>query len=143
MRGDNDIGHGDQAHKLIVLNDITGKVFVEQVAFFLVNIQAGCTDLTGFDSLNEILRVYKAAAGRVDNDDAVLHFANRFGVDQMVGILCQRAVQGNDVRLGKQFVQVYIVQPGFRSGILIPNPQQISAKTRPILPVPIIPTVFP
>ena len=41
MRGENDIGYGDQTDQFVIMEDMAGIVLVEQVSFFLVNVQTG------------------------------------------------------------------------------------------------------
>ena len=109
MGGYDDVGHGNQPHQLVILHDVTGVVFVEQVPFFLVHIQTGSADLSVLNAGDQILGVHQRAPGGIDDGDALFHHGDGLGVDDVAGFLGEGAVQGDDVGLFKQLLQFHIV----------------------------------
>ena len=116
VRGDDDIGHGNQANQLVILHDVTGEVLIEQVALFFINVQTGCTHFFLLNAIDQIFRIDQTATGIIEDGNAFLHPGDGLSVDDMLGILGQGAVQGNNVGLFKQFRKIYIVQIGVGSG---------------------------
>ena len=127
MAGDQHIGHGNQTNQLVVTDDVAGEVLVEEVAFLLINVQTGGADLLGLQALDQVVGVNQTASGGVDDGDGGLHQLNGCGVDQMMGFLSQRAVEGDDVGLGEQLVELHIIQAGVGVGELVVG-QDLHAK---------------
>ena len=94
MAGDQNVGHGDQTDQLVVTDDVAGEVLVEEVALLLVDIQTGSADLLGLQTLDQVVGVDQAATGGVDDGDGGLHQLDGLGIDQVVGLLGQGAVEG-------------------------------------------------
>ena len=108
MRRDNHIGHRNQPHQHIVFNNAVRAILVEQVALFLVNIQARSADPTAFKSVNKRFCVDQRTSGGVDDHDAWLHSSNSGSVNHMLCLSSQRAVERNHIRLRQQFQQRHI-----------------------------------
>ena len=110
MRCDDHVRHGDQAHQLIILDDIIGEIFVEQIAFFFVNVQACATDNLDFQTIDQRLCIDLAATGSVDDHDTGLHLLDSIVIDHMAGLICQRAMQRDDIGMGQKFRKVNVVE---------------------------------
>ena len=119
MRGDDDVGHGNEPHQLVILDNVAGEVLIEEVALLLVNVQTGRAHLLVLDAGDQVLGVHQSAPGGIDNGDTLLHLVDGSGINDMPGLLRQGAVQGDDVGLGKELGQVHIVQAAVRCGELI------------------------
>ena len=59
-----------------------------------------------FESFNDNGRVDQGAAARIDDHDPILQAGDRLLADDMVGLRRERHVQGDDVRLGGDFLDV-------------------------------------
>ena len=91
-----------------MLQDLVGTVLIDVGTFLFIYVQADSGEFAGADSFDQIVGLNQRAAGSVDQKDAVLHLLDRIMVDQMIGIVHQRAVQGDQVALCQQFVQRHI-----------------------------------
>lgn len=108
MRGDNDIWHRDQPYQCVIFNNFLRAVLIEQVDLFFVHVQSRSSDFMAFQPFNEHFRIYQSAAGCVDNHNAGLHAGDSGVVDHMPGLVGQRAVQRDDVRLAQKLRQIHI-----------------------------------
>lgn len=64
MRGDDDVGEGEQSCRGGMLQDLIGTILENVRGFFLVNIQADAEELVGANSENQVIGTDQAAAGR-------------------------------------------------------------------------------
>ena len=108
MRRDDHVGHGQEAGQQLVVQDVAGAVLEENVRFLLVNVEAGGTDPPRLDALQECLRVDQSAAGRVQDDNALLHPRDRVRVDHVPRLLRQRAVKRDDIAPLEQLLKRHI-----------------------------------
>ena len=103
MRGDEDVGKGQQAGEGVVLEYFLGEVAKEDAFLFFVDIKAGGSDDAGFERINEGAAVDECTAAGIDQHHAWAHLRERGGIDQMVGLWCERNVQRNHIGALIQF----------------------------------------
>ena len=108
MRGDNDVGHRDQPRQDVVLDDVSRKIFKEEVGLFLVNVKASGTYVSRFDGCEERLSIDQCSARSVDQDYTATAKRQRFFINHVVGLLGEGTMQRDDVTAGKQFGQVNV-----------------------------------
>ena len=108
VRGDHHVGEGQEPRGDGMLQDLVGAVLIYVGTFLLIYIQTHAGELTGADAFDQVVSLDQRAAGGVDQQDAVLHFLNGLMIDQVVGAVHERAVQGDQVALGQQLVQRHI-----------------------------------
>ena len=104
MRRYDDIGHRDQTRKGIVLKNMSGIVFKEQIGFFLVDVQTCRADLPCLDGGQQCFRIDQRTAGSIDEHNTAFACGKGLFVDNMIGFLGQRTVQGNDIGFCKQLL---------------------------------------
>lgn len=105
MRGDDDVGKGHQAGEHVVLNDLVGKIAEEEIGFFLVDIEAQRADAFVFEGLDDRAGVDDRAAVGVDQHDVWLDVSQEVGVDELVGLWGEWAVECDDVAGGGEVFQ--------------------------------------
>ncbi len=103
--GDDDVVERQQARQRVVVDNLVRAVFVEVLALLLVDIQSGRSDLFVFQSFDEGVGVDELSAAGVDDHHAVLHLADGVVVDEVLRLLRQGAVQGDDVRAVVELVE--------------------------------------
>ncbi|MND98299.1 hypothetical protein D3C80_906440 [compost metagenome] len=99
MGGDDHVGEGQQAGQHVVLQRLVGAVLEEQVGLLLVDIQPQVAELAAFQRLDQRRGVDQGAAAGVDQHGTGLQVGKALGVDQVTGVVGQRAVQADDLRL--------------------------------------------
>ena len=119
MGGNDDIGHGDQTNQLAVSYNMAGEVLIEEAALLLINIQTCGADLLVQKAMDQILRIDQSASGGIDNGNTGLHQCDALPVNHVEGFIGQGAMEGNDIRILKQFLQFHIVQAGIGVGEFI------------------------
>ena len=70
------------------------------------------------DTFDQIVSLNQSTSGGVDQDHAVFHLLDGLAVDQVIGVVHQRAVQGDQITLCQQFVQRYVSNEIFDGWIL-------------------------
>ena len=96
---------GEQACEYVVLDDSIGDILVEISALFLIDIETGRADMARLEPIDKGFGVDESATTGVDNHHPLLHLGNGFGVDEVVVVLGERAVQGDDVRFAQKGVE--------------------------------------
>ena len=96
---------GEQAGEHVVLNDGIGDILVEVAALFLIDIETGRADMARLEPIDKCLSVDESATTCVDNHDSLFHLGNGIGVDNVMVVLGERAVQGDDVRFAEEGVE--------------------------------------
>ena len=96
---------GEQACEYVVLDDGIGDILVEVAALFLIDIETGRADMARLEPIDEGFGVDESATTGVDNHHPLLHLGDGFGVDEVVVVLGERAVQGDDVRFAQKGVE--------------------------------------
>ena len=71
------------------------------------------------DALDQVVRLHQGPPGSVHQDDAVLHLFDGVDVDDMVGGVHQRAVEGNDIAVRKQAVKGDVLHEIFQGFVLV------------------------
>ena len=74
------------------------------------NIQCSSADPAIIQCIRQILLCNERTARIIDDHDTRLHFGNILLVDDAKGAVKERAVQSNDVRCGKELIQLRIAQ---------------------------------
>ena len=108
MAGDQHVRKSEQAAENIVADDLVREVFEKDVAFLFVNIEPEVAELAGLERLDDRERVHERAAAGVDQHRAVLHPRERCGVDDVVILRRERAVQADDVRAREQLIERHV-----------------------------------
>ena len=72
------------------------------------NVQTGGSHFAEFQGISQILLYNQRTAAVVEDDDAILHFADGIFVDDTLGGREQWTVQGDDIGGGQQGVQICI-----------------------------------
>ena len=116
MGGDDHVRQRHQQGQGLVLADGVGAVLVEPLALLFVDVEAGGADGPVPEGRQQRLAVHQPAAGRVDQREAGLGLRQRSGVDQVVGVRQERAVEGDDVGLGQQAVERHVFESRGRVG---------------------------
>ena len=80
------------------------------------HVEAGGGELAAAQRLDQGAGIDDAAAGGVDQDGALLHAGEGFGVDQVLGLRQRRHVQGDDVGAGQQFLHIHIAKAELARG---------------------------
>ena len=62
VRGDQDVGHGDQTRQGVVVHNVSREIAEEEVGFLLVHVQARRADLPCLDPLQEHLGIDERTA---------------------------------------------------------------------------------
>ena len=70
------------------------------------DIEAGGVHLAGVERIDQRLRIDHTAAGRIDDDDTVLHSSERRRVEQVPGLIGERGVHRDDPALGQDHVEI-------------------------------------
>ena len=73
------------------------------------DVDAGAGDLAGLDRRGERLLVDQAAAGAIDDADAVLHLGDRRRVDDVLRLLGERRVQRDEIGAAEELVELDLV----------------------------------
>ena len=97
MTRDDHVREREQAREHVVLDDPRGKVLEEEVGFLLVHVEAEVADPPGLQAGDDGFRVDQLPAARVDEHHALLHLPHGLGVDQVMRLGHQGAVEGDDV----------------------------------------------
>ena len=108
MGGHDHVGHGDESGQGIVLQNVPRIVLKEEIRLLLVHVQTGRAHLAGLDGREQCLGIYQRASGGVEENHPALALGQRILVDDVVGLLGQGAVKGNDVAPREQLVQLHI-----------------------------------
>lgn len=82
-----------------------------------VDVEADGADLAGLQAVDDRLGVDEGAARGVDQDEAVLGAGDRLGVDEMVRLGGERAVQRDDVGAGDEVVALDIGDADLLQGV--------------------------
>ena len=93
VRGSDDLLHLDQR-----------VVGIERL--LLPGVNRGTPNLALFESLDQSLVIDDSAARLIDDDGVGLHYVELLLADKTAGILGQRAVQGDDVGLAQQSLEI-------------------------------------
>ena len=100
-------------------HDLIGTVFVYVAGLFLIYIEANSQELIQADALDQFIRIHQCAAGGIDQDHAVFHLFDRLKIDHMVRGIHQRAMQGDQVTLRQQGIQIHILHKIRKCRVLI------------------------
>ena len=103
VRRNDNVGHGNQTCKDIVIENVTRIVFEEEIGFFLVNVKASGSHVAGFDSREECLGIDQRSARGVDKHHTATAKRQRFFIYHMVGLIGQGTVQRDNITLCKKF----------------------------------------
>ena len=106
--GHDDVGHGDESGQGIVLQDVPRIVLKEEIRLLLVHVQTGRAYLAGFDPRQKRLGIHQSTAGGVEQHHTLLALVQSGLVDDVVGLLGQRAVQRDDVTPHEQLLQLHV-----------------------------------
>lgn len=109
MATDDHIVERCQPHQLIVLNDMTTVILVEQGALSFVDIKREPTQLMTLEGVNDGLCVDQPTTRRVDEHGVLFHLGERLLVYDVLGLISQRTVERDKVALGQQFVETGIL----------------------------------
>ena len=82
------------------------------------DVDAGAGDLAGLDRLGEVLLDDQAAAGAIDDAHAVLHLGDRRRVDDVLGLLGERRVQGDEVGALEQLVEIDLLDAELQGALV-------------------------
>ena len=120
MRADQHIGKGQQARKHVVGEDVAAVVGEEQVGLLLVDVDGQAAEPAALERADHGLGVDHRAAAGVDEDGATRHARQALGVDQVVGVGVQRALQQQHAAARQQLVQRHVGRRhlGVREGIV-------------------------
>src|SRR6266540_4327833 len=87
----------DEALDHIVRDHCVRQILEEEACLFFVNVDRHAAELAGFERFNRRLGVDQAAAARVDQECASLPAGQRAGIDDVMGLWRQWAMQRDDV----------------------------------------------
>src|SRR5574344_253523 len=105
MRSDDDVRHHQKECQLIIIYHLVRPVFIEELGFFLINIQTGTANLMTSKSFYQILGLDKFSSTGIDEHHPFLHFGDGITVDDLFGLISQRTMQRDDITLRIEFVQ--------------------------------------
>ena len=105
VRRNNDIGEGAQTRSDRI-EDLACAVLVDVWSFFFVYVEAGSADGARKDTTDECLRIYKAAATGVDEDDALLHLADGSVRNHVVALVVEEGVQADKVGICVERIEI-------------------------------------
>ena len=105
VRRDDHIGEEQQPRQRVVVDDRVRPVFVEVVAFLLVDVQPRRADLLAFERFDQRFGLDKLSAAGVDDHHAAFHAGDRGLVDEVLRLVGERAVERDDVRTAVEFVE--------------------------------------
>ena len=114
-----DIVERKQAGEDVILNDSIGDILVEIAAFFFIDIETRRADVTRLEPIDKGFGVDESATTRVDNHDTLLHLGNGFGVDNVMVVLGERAVERDDVGFAQEGVERNILHVVLRGEIIV------------------------
>ena len=113
MRRQQNIVECQQSSQNVVFQHLSREILEEVFAFFFVHVETRGADFAGLQRVDQRFRVDQPAASGVDDHHAPLHRRDAAGVDQMVGLAVERAMQRNNVRLRVYFIKRRVSHPGF------------------------------
>ena len=118
MTGHEHVGERHEAQEDLVLDPaiFVAMVGKEEGSFLLVHVQAEGGEFAGLEGRNDGLGIDQLAAGRVYQGRAGFEQGERAGVDEVVRVWQERAVQGDNVRLAEQAVEIVRVLASDRAG---------------------------
>ena len=105
VRRDDHIGEEQQPRQRVVVDDRVRPVFVEVVAFLLVDVQPRRADLLAFERFDQRFGLDKLSAAGVDDHHAAFHAGDRGLVDEVLRLVGERAVERDDVRTAVELVE--------------------------------------
>ena len=117
VAGQQHVGEAAQQRQLGVGDGVARTVIIVQAVLVFQHVQGGRAHMAALQSGDQRAAVDQAAPGGVDDDHAVLHLSQRGRVDQVVVLGGGVGVQGDDVALGAQGVEIDI--PGVLRGLLV------------------------
>ena len=106
VRRNDNVGHRDQSCQDVILEDVSREILKEEVGFFLVNVKASRSHVSGFDGGKQCLGIDQRTARGVDKHHAATALRNRLLVDHVVGLLGERTVQRNNITARKELVKL-------------------------------------
>ncbi len=83
---DEHIGQRDESRQHVILQHLAGEIVEEDACFLLVNVEGRAADVTGFQRVEQGLRFNQRAAAGVDDEDAGLELADRFFIEEVIGL---------------------------------------------------------
>ncbi len=132
-----------------MLQDLIGTILENILGFLFVYVQTHAEEFWARIPSIRSLVFDQTSSGGIDQDHPVFHLGNGVLVDQMIGAVHQRAVEGDQIALGQELIQadigdkiqrrilIYIIGDDFHA-----EAWQILAIAAPIFPVPMMPAVF-
>ena len=117
MLGHDDIAELVEIEPVPIGQNVDPVVGVDDALVPLHGVHTQGADFSRLDPLNQGLDIRQLAAGAVDDYHAVPHFGDGFPVDDVAVGVQQRHVEGDDIRLGQQGVEVHIGDLGFHCRI--------------------------
>jgi len=103
MAGDEDIGKGEEAGELVVLENLRGAVFKEEARLLFVDIDGQVADVTLFEATDDSGGIEDGPAAGVDQEDPFFHLGEGVVVDEVKGGGKEGDVKGEDVGFPEKF----------------------------------------
>ena len=108
VSGDDHVGERQQPGERVVLQDVRGQVFEEELVLLLVHVQAERAEPAGLERIDDGRGVDQPTAAGVDQHGAALHLPERIRVDHVMRLRCQRCMQRDDVAFAEQLVHRHV-----------------------------------
>ncbi len=102
VTGEEYVRVGEEAGKQFIAPVAVANLAEEVVLLVLVHIEADRTDVVALEGRTQGGRVDEPAAGGVDDDDAGLRLREGGGIDDVLRLRSERAVERDDVGLGEK-----------------------------------------
>ena len=76
--------------------------------FHRKHVQAGGPDFSGIESSGKIRFIYDGTSAEIEEDSTGFHFPKSVCVHDIFRVLIERSVDGENISLGKQSVEIYL-----------------------------------
>jgi len=109
--GDQHIGILHQLREDSIIRLVCTPIIKEHSSFLLINIATKVADLPAIQAIqaiNYIACCYQRATGSINKHNAVFHFLDQWSVNYMLRLCGKIGMEGNDVRLFAERIQINI-----------------------------------
>ena len=109
-------GRGAQMRRADDVGEAKQRAFGGRLDF--EHVKAGTGDMAGLDGFGKSCLIHQTAAGAVDDAHALLGLGKRFLAENAAGLVGHRHMQGDEIGLGQQLVELDLVDAHFLRPLL-------------------------